>query len=343
MWWRHGATLLDFGARSELLAIPSLLDSCRSRGSCRCVATLSWDGVLAPMAALLLTALLHPALSTSAPHTVRLAQRNDLAKSAVLLHDSFRAQEPTFKSAASFAGDTKRELVRAMTIVRLALDMEQRSTPWDWCRHAQLVAENSNGQLLGFVEVWAEDASSLHNTSAVTPQPVLFNLCVAPDARRTGVARDLVRAVEDQCRRWEEELLFLKVRSDNQAALRLYEVEGFEHLGERAPQPLPDWQDRWKGGAGQLSLMCKTLHAGRRSERASQPPPPRPKSAADFIVTVDQVLQYSDFDAIVWYTLLLLRNQKPMKVDRLLPIAAALATYAGWIEFWAAHRPPDIV
>jgi ribosomal protein S18 acetylase RimI-like enzyme len=290
------------------------------------------------MAALLLTALSHPALSTSAPHTVRLAQRNDLAKLAVLLHDSFRAQEPTFTSAASFAGDTKRELVRAMTIVRLALDMEQRLTPWDWCRHAQLVAENSNGQLLGFVEVWAEDALSLHNTSAVTPQPVLFNLCVAPDARRTGVARDLVRAVEGQCRRWDEELLFLKVRRDNQAALRLYEVEGFEHLGERAPQPLPDWQDRWKGGAGQLSLMRKTLHAVEAEAGASsQLPPPRPKSAADFIVSVDQVLQYSDFDAIVWYTLLLLRNQKPMKVDRWLPTAAALATYAGWIALWAAH------
>lgn len=218
--------------------------------------------------------------------------------------------------------------------------MEQRMTPWDWCRHAQLVAENTaDGRLLGFVECWAEDAGALHNTSAVTPQPVLFNLCVAPEARRTGVARDLVRAVEGQCRTWDERLLFLKVRHDNQPALRLYEVEGFEHLGERDPPDLPSWQERWKGGVSQLSLMRKTVGASESGAGASFAPPPRPKSASDFIVTVDQVLKYSDFDAIIWFTLLVLRNQKPMEVNRLLPTVAALATYAVWVAYWAAQRP----
>jgi len=234
--------------------------------------------------------------------------------------------------------------VRLFQVARLALDMEQRMTPWHWCRHAQLVAEDAvDGAILGYVEVWAEDAASLQNLSAVTPQPVLFNLCVAPNARRSGVARDLVRECEAQCSSWGEDNLFLKVRGDNRPALQLYEREGFEPLGLRAPPSLPAWQERWKGGVGPLQLMQKDWSGSSPPEsqlaRAqARTSAPKPKSARDFVVSIEQVLEYEDRDALIWYALLLFRNQKPLPANRLLPVLAAVATSAAWVSFWSLLR-----
>ena len=140
--------------------------------------------------------------------TIRDAARSELWPVATLVHDSFAAREPSFLSPAPLVG-----VQAAITTARLALDIERRATPWDWARHRQLVAEDSSsGELVGFVEVWGEDADSMRREEAVTPQPCLFNLCVAPAARRRGVGRALIARCEELCGEWGEAEMYLKVR-----------------------------------------------------------------------------------------------------------------------------------
>jgi ribosomal-protein-alanine acetyltransferase len=57
----------------------------------------------------------------------------------------------------------------------------------------------------------------------------ILNLAVAPEARRTGVGRALLKHVLDGAPgSW-----FLEVRESNQAAIRLYESTGFRASGKR--------------------------------------------------------------------------------------------------------------
>ena len=109
--------------------------------------------------------------------TIRLARRDDLLRIASLINGAFAIPRE------------RNGLERSLNTARLALDVERRLTPWNWNRHQQLVAESSGGDILGFVELWAEDSASVDKLDAQTPQPCLFNLCVAEGARRSGVRR----------------------------------------------------------------------------------------------------------------------------------------------------------
>lgn len=61
----------------------------------------------------------------------------------------------------------------------------------------------------------------------------ILTLAVAPDRRRAGVGRALVRAAAVRARTLGAEALFLEVAVDNPAATRLYESEGFVRAGVR--------------------------------------------------------------------------------------------------------------
>jgi [ribosomal protein S18]-alanine N-acetyltransferase len=61
----------------------------------------------------------------------------------------------------------------------------------------------------------------------------LLNLSVAPDARRTGLGRALLRRFLDDARRLGAEQMFLEVRPSNVAAIALYESEGFVRIARR--------------------------------------------------------------------------------------------------------------
>ena len=141
-------------------------------------------------------------ISTGQGWIVRPAQRSDLWAAAELMHDSF-------------AGGPKGGFDRWLTTVRLALDLEQRLTPWAWSRHLQLVAEEDDGGgLIGFAELWAEDDQCIEDTEAIVPQPALFNVCVAEAAQGRGIGRELMSVSESQCRAWGERFLFLKARGE---------------------------------------------------------------------------------------------------------------------------------
>ncbi len=68
----------------------------------------------------------------------------------------------------------------------------------------------------------------------VAGEAEIVTLCVAPDARRRGVARALLADLESLARAARSSRLVLEVAADNRPALRLYESCGFTPIGRRA-------------------------------------------------------------------------------------------------------------
>ena len=61
----------------------------------------------------------------------------------------------------------------------------------------------------------------------------LLNLCVHPNAQRSGYGRQLLNALLLKAEDAEVEKMFLEVRPSNLVALRLYRSVGFEQIGIR--------------------------------------------------------------------------------------------------------------
>ena len=112
-----------------------------------------------------------------------------------------------------------------------ALEAASFSAPWDegsiraeldnplalW-----LVAEDQAGTLLGYVgsQTCFEDAD-------------ILNVCVAPAARRQGIAEALMIELEARLAPKGAERISLEVRASNEPALRLYEKLGYARVGLR--------------------------------------------------------------------------------------------------------------
>ena len=61
----------------------------------------------------------------------------------------------------------------------------------------------------------------------------LLNLCVAPPSQSRGVGRLLLKRLLRIAAERQVDTLFLEVRSSNQAAIKLYQSEGFNEIGLR--------------------------------------------------------------------------------------------------------------
>jgi [ribosomal protein S18]-alanine N-acetyltransferase len=68
----------------------------------------------------------------------------------------------------------------------------------------------------------------------VAGEAEILTLCVAPNARRRGVARALLADLAALAREAQSPRLVLEVAADNGAALSLYESCGFAPIGRRA-------------------------------------------------------------------------------------------------------------
>ena len=90
-----------------------------------------------------------------------------------------------------------------------------------------LVAEAAEGTALGFVQMYPT-FSSLRAARVF----VLYDLFVAPDARRGGVARRLMEAAAAQARAAGAVALTLQTARTNEAAQRLYESLGWQRDDE---------------------------------------------------------------------------------------------------------------
>ena len=61
----------------------------------------------------------------------------------------------------------------------------------------------------------------------------IYSLAVSPQARRHGLARQLLAYAEAESRRRGRSGMVLEVRQDNEAALALYQAAGFRQIGHR--------------------------------------------------------------------------------------------------------------
>lgn len=59
----------------------------------------------------------------------------------------------------------------------------------------------------------------------------IYSVAVAPEARGRGLGRRLVEVGEQLARAREREVMQLEVRTDNDAAIRLYESLGYQSIG----------------------------------------------------------------------------------------------------------------
>jgi ribosomal-protein-alanine N-acetyltransferase len=90
-------------------------------------------------------------------------------------------------------------------------------------RHRRyLAAVDGDGALLG----WA-------GVRVLTSTAEILTIGVVPEARRRGIATDLLAALLTEARDRGADEVFLEVRIDNDAARRFYEREGFVELGLR--------------------------------------------------------------------------------------------------------------
>jgi len=83
-------------------------------------------------------------------------------------------------------------------------------------------SKNAEDQPLGFVLV-----------QAVLDEAEINTITVAPDARRMGVGRALLKAVEERLQQADVNRILLEVAVDNDAAIALYQQHGFAEVGRR--------------------------------------------------------------------------------------------------------------
>ena len=82
-----------------------------------------------------------------------------------------------------------------------------------------LVSESDDGRLLGWGGVMI-----------VGPSAEILTIGVVPEARRRGLATELLHALLDDARQRGASECFLEVREDNEPARAFYLREGFEQL-----------------------------------------------------------------------------------------------------------------
>jgi ribosomal-protein-alanine acetyltransferase len=106
---------------------------------------------------------------------------------------------------------------------RGAIAAIQQASPeaagWDPAGYDIAIAE-LDGCLVGFVVT----------RRVAVDEMELLNLAVAPEHRRKGVARALLRGLLDSCKG----MIFLEVRESNAAARTLYQSVGFKEVNCRA-------------------------------------------------------------------------------------------------------------
>ena len=112
-----------------------------------------------------------------------------------------------------------------------ALEAANFSAPWD---EASVRAELENPLALWLVAV-EEDGTVLGyvGSQSCFEDADILNVCVAPAARRQGVAEALMLELEARLAPKGVEKITLEVRASNEPAIRLYEKLGYTQVGVR--------------------------------------------------------------------------------------------------------------
>ena len=88
-----------------------------------------------------------------------------------------------------------------------------------------VACRNTDGKVLGFVEIDCRETRPLKE--GLPPRPYMCNLAIDKKWRRNGIATALIEACEDVALKNGYENIYLKVRSANDVAVRMYESLGY--------------------------------------------------------------------------------------------------------------------
>ena len=126
--------------------------------------------------------------------------------------------------------------MRERHVPRIAeLEAETFSAPWD---EASIRAELENPLALWLVAVERktgpdEDVLGYAGSQTVFEDADILNVCVAPEARRRGIAEALMTELERRLIPRGAERITLEVRASNVPAIRLYQKLGYAQVGVR--------------------------------------------------------------------------------------------------------------
>ena len=111
-----------------------------------------------------------------------------------------------------------------------ALEKQCFSDPWS----EDVLRESAADPIYRFVEI--KDGGRVLGYAGMyltIPEAQIANIAVAPDARRQGLGRRLLRGLIREADAAGAEVIFLEVREHNAGAIALYEQEGFVRVGMR--------------------------------------------------------------------------------------------------------------
>lgn len=131
----------------------------------------------------------------------------------------------------------------------LEIENASFSTPWSRDsflhelleneRAVYLVAKDAQGQVAGYVGMWV-----------IFDEGHITNVAVHPRFRKRGIGSLLLTRLVEICRERDVKFLTLEVRRSNVAAQKLYQKQGFVHMGVRRRYYLDNNEDAlimWKG------------------------------------------------------------------------------------------------
>ncbi len=129
-----------------------------------------------------------------------------------------------------------------------ALHARAFSVPRPW-------SETEFAEMLASIHTFAvAEAQGFALGRAVAGEAELLTICVAPEARRQGIARRLIAAIEAAARLRRADSLILEVAADNAAAIALYRGAGFAATARRA-----GYYHHPDGGTTDAVIMAKPV------------------------------------------------------------------------------------
>lgn len=138
-------------------------------------------------------------------------------------------------------------------LTRIAeLDRIQQTFSYDKNKHMMYLAIVDEA-IVGFVDI---DLRPPNRPMPYTynPRPYISDLCVHADYQRRGIACDLIARCEEFCKTNGREMVYIRVQSDNTAAVGLYKHLGYVEIDN------PDCSD------GSILILMKQLNRSRDDE-----------------------------------------------------------------------------
>ncbi len=129
------------------------------------------------------------------------------------------------------------------------MELEQETMSHPWCEDDIKSLAFDQGKI-AFVSKDGEKINGYVGASYVLDEAEIGNICVAPEARRKGVASSLLSRLSSELRDRGVTKIFLEVEDTNYGAISLYEKTGFERFSER--------KDYYGSGRNALLYRAKT-------------------------------------------------------------------------------------